>query len=144
MTTGRIEDNEDVEQTPVEELPGILGYQWDDFDFVALDPCLSAITEIDLREIQEAQEVAEGFKLEVLTSEGLKIIEIGTYGPIFPIFGDLPSLVVEFDCPPNQGPAGGAGYLFFLAGLTTKDVKREVDSFCAALKLKVAGILSAG
>ena len=138
-----MEDDEDVNQTPIEELPGILGYQWDDFGFVALDPCLSAIAEIDLRELQEAQAVAEGFKLEVLTSEGFRIIEIDTYGPIFPIFGELPSLAVEFDCPPNQGPAGGAGYLFFLAGSTTDDVKREVDSFCAALKLKVAELLLA-
>ena len=138
-----MDDDEDVDQTPLEELPGILGYQWDDFDFVVLDPCISAIAEIDLRELQEAQEVAEGFKLEVLTSEGLKIIEIDTYGPIFRIFGELPSLAVEFDCPPNQGPAGGAGYLFFLAGSTTDDVKREVDSFCAALKLKVTELLAA-
>ena len=138
-----MEEDDDVDQTPIEELPGILGYQWDDFDFVVLDPCLSAIAEIDLRELQEAQQLAEGFKLEVLTSEGLRIIEIGTYGPIFPIFGELPSLAVEFDCPPNQGPAGGAGYLFFLAGSTTGDVKREVDAFCTALRLKVAELLSA-
>ena len=138
-----MEEDDDVDKMPLEEISGILGYQWDDFDFVVLDPCLSAIAEIDLLELQEAQEIAEGFKLEVLTSEGLKIIEIDTYGPIFPIFGELPSLAVEFDCPPNQGPVGGAGYLFFLAGSTTDDVKREVDTFCAALKLKVAELLSA-
>lgn len=138
-----MEEDEDGDQKPVEELPGILGYQWDSDDFVVLDPCLSAIVEINLRELEEAREIAEGFKIEVLTSEGLKIIEIDTYGSICPIFGELPSLAVKLDCPPDQGPAGGSAYLFFLAGPTTDDVKREVDAFCAALKLKVAELLSA-
>lgn len=56
---GRLEDDEDVYQTPFEELPGILDYQSDNSEFVVLDPCLLAIAEIDLRELQEGQELAE-------------------------------------------------------------------------------------
>jgi len=138
-----MEDDENVDETPIEELPGILGHQWEDYDFWVLDPCLSAIAEIDMQKLQEAQETAEGFWLEVQTSEGLKKIEIGQYDRIFPTFGELPSISVVFDCPPNQGPAAGSGYLFFLAnGSTTDNVKREVDHFCAALKLKVAELLA--
>ncbi len=139
-----MEDDEDVDETPVEEMPGILGYKWDDWDFVVLDRCLSAIAKIDLQEFQEAQEVGDGFKLEVQTSAGLKIVEIGWSDSIFPIFGELQSISVVLDCPPNQGPAGGSGYLFFLAdGSTTDDVKRDVDSFCTALKQKVTELLAA-
>ena len=139
-----MEEDDELNQIPVEELPGILGYQWDDFDFVVLDPCVAAIADIDLRAFQEAQDIVEGFWLDVQTSKGLEKIEIGEYGSIFPVFGELPSLAVELDCPPNQGPAGGAGYLFFLLdGATTDDVKRDVDSFCAALKLKVTELLAA-
>jgi hypothetical protein len=139
-----MEDDEDVDETPIEELPGILGYQWDDFDFVVLDPSVAAIAEIDLRAFQEAQDIAEGFCLEFQTSAGLKQVEIGEYGSVFPVFCELSSIYVLLDCPPNQGPAGGSGYLFFLAdGSTTDDVKREVESFCAALKQKVTELLAA-
>ncbi len=132
---------DDVAQIPIEELPGILGYKWDDHDFVALDPCVSSIANIDLRALQEAIDIDEFF-IEIQTIEGIKKIEIDWYGSIFPIFGELPSLAVVLDCPPDQGPAGGAGYLFFLAGSTTDEVKLEVDSFCSELKLKVAVALS--
>lgn len=140
-----MEDDEDVDETPIEELPGILGHQWEDYDFWVLDPCLSAIAELDMQKLQEAQETAEGFWLEVQTSEGLKKIEIGQYDRIFPVFGELPSISVVLDRPPNQGPGtAGSGYLFFLAdGSTTDDVKRDVDSFCTALKQKVTELLAA-
>ena len=132
---------DDMAQIPYEELPGILGYKWDDHDFVVLDPCVSSIAQIDLRALQEAIDIDEFF-IEFQTIEGRRKIEIDWYGAIFPIFGELSSLAVVLDCPPDQGPGGGAGYLFFLAGSTTDDVRREVASFCSELNLKIAVALS--
>ena len=140
-----MDDDEDEDQTSLEELPGILGYKWDSYDFIVFDPCLSAIAEIDPREVEEAQEVTKGFKLEVLTREGMRTIEVGWYDNIFQVFDELTSLSVVFDCPLDLGPAGGSGYLFFLAdGATTVDVKREVDSFCTALRRRITEVLASG
>lgn len=39
--------------TPVEDLPGILGYQWDDFDFVSLSEATKNITADFIRDFDE-------------------------------------------------------------------------------------------
>lgn len=121
--------------TPVEELPGILGYQWDDCDFVALDESVAAIGKLDGHLLQALQDVTEGcVSFSIETGQGPRVIEVDPFLPLWPVFNNLPSLDVVQDCPPDQGPGGG-GYLFFIAeGATFAAVKRDVGALCAGLE----------
>jgi hypothetical protein len=49
--------------------------------------------------------------------------------------GGLPSVVAVYDCPPDQGPAGGSGYVFFkVDGYSDQDVLNEANELYKALR----------
>lgn len=121
--------------TPVEELPGILGYQWDDLDFISLSEVTRNITADFVREFDE-----QAFYLRNSISSkvnfGSEEIDV-TVEPgerLMCLLGVLPALAVQIDCPPNQGPASGSGYLIFLAdGHTVEQARVQVDVFLGVM-----------
>lgn len=121
--------------TPVEELPGILGYQWDDFDFVSLSEATQNITADFVRDFDEqAAYLPKRIDSKVdLGSEEIDVaVEPGER--LMGLLGVLPAIDVQIDCPPGQGPAGGSGYLIFLAGgHTVEQARAQVDVFLGAM-----------
>lgn len=121
--------------TPVEELPGILGYQWDDFDFVSLSEATQNITADFVRDFDEQAAYLHkpiGSKVKLGSEEFDVTVEPGER--LMGLLGVLPAIDVQIDCPPDQGPASGSGYLIFLAdGHTVEQAKIQIDGFLGAM-----------
>jgi hypothetical protein len=122
--------------TPVEELPGILGYKFDDYDFISLSYSLSSILPEFVHEFDyEVAYLDKELNIE-LKVDG-KIIElIITNGDSLALLlGYFPSLRVTLDCPPNQGMTSGVGLLVFLEnGFTEDQAKAHVELFITAMR----------
>lgn len=100
-------------ETPVEETPGYLGHLWD--EFIVFDEGLKPLEGFDFRRYGGvADEVnALNRKLEIDFGDGPKIISFDAYS-IHEIIGSIPFVAAIYDCPPDQGPAAGAGYIFVI------------------------------
>lgn len=99
--------------TPVEETPGYLGHLWDEFIF--FDEGLKPLEDFDFRRYAGlANEVdALNRKLEIDFGDGPKVISFDAYS-IHEIVGSIPFVDAVYDCPPDQGPAAGAGHIFVI------------------------------
>lgn len=102
-------------ETPVEETPGYLGHLWD--EFIVFDEGLKPLEGFDFRRYGGlADEVnALNRKLEIDFGDGPKVISFDAYS-IHEIVGSIPFVDAIYDCPPDQGPASGAGHIFVLNG----------------------------
>ena len=122
--------------TPVEELPGILGYKFDDYDFIPLSYSLSSILPEFVHEFDlEVAYLERDLCIELIVD--CKIIElIITNGDsIVLLLGFLPTIRVTLDCPPNQGMTSGVGLLVFLEnGFTEEHVKAHVELFIDSMR----------
>ena len=119
------------DDTPVEELPGILAYQFDDFEFVSLSEATALITpQVALEFDQETQYLRESIKSELNIDDQLIVVEISPGNQLLELLDYLPAIRVEVDFPPNQGLASGSGLLVFLEdGWTVQQAERQVKIF---------------
>ena len=119
--------------TPIEELPGVVGYTWDgefyprpqlqilaDFDWLAYDELIEEI-------VQPRRLVLEGLAQPTEC-------EIEPYDDLAYLLDQVPSLEVMKDPGPKDGMAAGSGYIFFLKdGATFEQLKAEMTSLRHAL-----------
>ncbi len=119
------------DDTPVEELPGILAYQFDDFEFVSLSDATALITpQVVLKFDEETQYLREPIKSELNIDDQLIVVEISPGNQLVELLDYLPAIRVEVDFPPNQGLASGSGLLVFLEdGWTVLQAERQVKIF---------------
>jgi hypothetical protein len=128
------------DDTPIEELPGILGYQWDDYDFISLSEATGSISADFVRQFDRATSNLDS-PIEVeLTLETVTVsLRINFSDRFVSLLADLPSIYVQVDCPPDQGPASGAGLLVFLRdGYTVAQAKADVEAFMKKMKIVLA------
>ena len=107
------EDSEDTydDETPVEETPGYLGHIFD--DYLSFGPELEALSDFDWKQFghmaEELDRLARRLNLEL---DGKTTAINADANRTNEFLDELPSVVAIYDCPPDQGPAGGSGYVF--------------------------------
>jgi hypothetical protein len=98
---------------PIEETSGYLGSIWD--GEVSFGPELELFSEFDWSEYSNmASEIDQLERCLTLNLDGTEISIIADASQINTFLDELPSINAIYDCPPNQGPAGGSGYVFLL------------------------------
>ena len=114
------EDSYD-DETPVEETPGYVGHIFDDsIDFgeglkplEGFDFSLYGIMADELGFPDRQLEVDFGNGPTGISFQAFSLNEIVEF---------IPAVDAIYDCPPNQGPAGGSGYIFILReGFTVEE-----------------------
>lgn len=121
--------------TPVEELPGILGYQFDEFGFVSLSEATDALSSSFIHDFEEQTWL---LKSELIVKVALNSIKIDFIVQpkvsLFELMAALPAVEVKFDWPCDQGPAGGSGCLIFLAnGYNIQQAKEQLNAFIKSM-----------
>ena len=110
------EDSEDTydEGAPVEETPGYLGHVFD--DYLSFDPELEALSDFDWTQFEDmALELGKLERRLTLELDGKATAIRADANRINEFLDELPSVEAIYDCPPDQGPAGGSGYVFVAA-----------------------------
>ena len=122
--------------TPVEELPGILGYKFDDYDFISLSYSFSSILPEFVHEFDsEVAYLDKELNIELIVDGKIIELIITNGDSLVLLLGYLPSLRVTLDCPPNQGMTSGVGLLVFLEnGFTEDQAKAHVELFINAMR----------
>jgi hypothetical protein len=108
-----MQDEYNDQTAPVEETPGYVGHVFD--EFVVFEEGLKPLDGFDFsRYGRLADEIGLPTRLiEIDFGHGAQAIEFEAYS-INEIIASLPFVDAIYDCPPNQGPAGGAGHIFVL------------------------------
>ena len=138
--------DENGDPIPVEDLPGYLGNTWDGEVFLGTD--LGKLTDFDWREygmLADEFAVIER-KLELTLDNKTIIIEAEAWHP-HEIIDALPSVNSVYDEPPDQGPAGGSGYIFIAEeGFSVEQILEHSNALYEALvsdlemiKTKISG-----
>lgn len=106
------DDDYDFE-TPIEETPGYVGHIFD--DYIDFSDSLKPLIGFDFRLYgQMADELGAMDRcLEIDFGGGPASIGFSAYS-IHEVVSAIPSVDAIYDCPPNQGPAGGSGHIFLL------------------------------
>lgn len=119
------------DDSPVEELPGILAYQFDDFEFVSLSDATALITpQVVLEFDEETQYLREPIKSELNIDDQSIVVTIAPGNQLVELLDYLPAIRVEVDFPPHQGLASGSGLLVFLENdWTVQQAERQVKIF---------------
>lgn len=104
-------DEDNDYEPPVEETPGYLGHLWD--EFIVFDEGLKPLEGFDFRRYAGLADEVDALnrKLEINFGDGPKVINFDAYS-IHEIVGSIPFVEAIYDCPPDQGPAAGAGHIF--------------------------------
>ena len=103
----------DPEQ-PVEETPGYLGHIFD--DYISFGSELAALSDFDWQGYANmALEIDRCDRCLSLDLGDTKFLVRADASRINEFLDQLPSVEAIYDCPPNQGPAGGSGYVFVIA-----------------------------
>jgi hypothetical protein len=119
-----------------EDLPGLLGYQWDDLDFYSVSTATRGLTPEFIQTFNEyAFSLSEPID-QPLTVDGRAItIRVGESEGLLDLLDKLPAVTVEVDCPANQGLAAGAGTLIFVAdGFTSEQAEEQINLFLTAME----------
>ncbi|MEP4700728.1 MAG: hypothetical protein ABJZ79_06195 [Parasphingorhabdus sp.] len=125
------EDSYD-DETPVEETPGYVGHIFD--DFIDFDEGLKPLEGFDfsLYGIMADELGFPDRQLEVDFGNGPTSISFEAFS-LTEILEFIPAVDAIYNCPPNQGLAGGSGYIFVLReGFTVE------ESIAAAKALRSA------
>lgn len=135
------QENYDVS---VEELPGILGYKFDDFDFVSLSEEMSVVSPELVQEFDlEAAYLNHPINCSLQIDDQLIEFPIASGNDLISLLDYLPSVRVEVDCPPNQGLASGVGLLVFLEdGFNVEQARKEIKLFAKFMEEKLIFIKS--
>jgi hypothetical protein len=123
------DDDYDYE-TPVEETPGYLGHLFD--EFIVFDEGLKPLEGFDFRRYAGLADELDALnrQLEIDFGDGPKVISFDAYS-IHEIVASIPFVDAIYDCPPDQGPASGAGHIFVLNGEQPLD---EITGAARALR----------
>lgn len=125
--------NEPYDQTPIEKTPGYLGYIFD--DFLSFSGALKPLDGFDFSIYGiMADELGQvDRKLEVSFGDGSSQAEFEAYS-VSQIVQSIPLVTAIYECPPDQGPAGGSGYVFVLQkGGSREECKRHAQVLRSAL-----------
>lgn len=128
----------------VEETPGYVGHVFD--EFVVFEEGLKPLEGFDFsRYGQLADEIdLPTRRIEIDFGHGSEAIEFEAYA-INEIVASLPFIDAIYDCPPNQGPAGGAGYIFVLdEGHNLAEVAAAAEILRSALDEDLASLENDG
>ncbi len=99
------------EDTPVEETPGYLGHVFD--DYLSFGPELEALSDFDWTQFECMAEDLDRLNRRLnLELDGKTTAISADANRINEFLDELPSVEAIYDCPPDQGPAGGSGYVF--------------------------------
>ena len=102
----------DPEQ-PVEATPGYLGHIFD--DYISFGSELAALSDFDWQGYANmASEIACDRCLSLDLGNTKFLVRADAY-MINEFLDQLPSVEAIYDCPPNQGPGSGSGYVFVIA-----------------------------
>tara|TARA_Y100001934_G_C12189999_1_gene695930 strand:- start:548 stop:1036 length:489 start_codon:yes stop_codon:yes gene_type:complete len=102
------------EETPIEETPGYLGHIFD--DYVSFGPKLEALSDFDWAQFESmATDLDKCDRCLTLKLNGKTTVFSADASRINEFLDELPSVDAIYYCPPDQGPAGGAGYIFVAA-----------------------------
>jgi hypothetical protein len=126
-------DNDDYE-TPIEEYPGYIGYSWDR-NFVP-GPELIALQDFDWNTYSEWIDEAGGSRTIKVALEGeVLTLTFDRYDDIAHLLDQLPAVeVYKDDGPPDQGPAGGSGFVFVLKDdATLKELSEQITALRRSL-----------
>ncbi|WP_223425639.1 hypothetical protein [Tateyamaria pelophila] len=126
------EDSYD-DETPMEETPGYVGHIFD--DFIDFDEGLKPLEGFDfsLYGIMADELGASQRPLELDFGNGPTSVSFEAYS-LNEIVEIIPAVEAIYDCPPNQGPAGGSGYIFVLReGFTIEQSVAAAKSLRSAL-----------
>jgi hypothetical protein len=106
-------DDEYDYETPVEETPGYLGHLYD--EFIVFDEGLKPLEGFDFRRYAGLADELDALnrQLEINFGDGPKVISFDAYS-IHEIVASIPFVDAIYDCPPDQGPAAGAGHIFVI------------------------------
>jgi hypothetical protein len=132
-------------ETPVEEIPGYVGLIFDGFlelsegllPLKGFDFDLYGIMADELDELTRHLEIDFGSGITLVSFEARAVNEI---------VSSIPSVDAIYDCPPNQGPGSGSGYIFLMAdGFTIEEttkaaaiLRTAIDADFAALEAQYA------
>lgn len=116
--------------TPVEETPGYVGNIFD--DFISFGDGLQPLEGFDFCSYGTmADELGASRRtIAVDFGAGITRFNFDAYS-LAEIVEVIPSVEAVYDCPPNQGPAGGSGYIFILSKGRTTD---ETIAFARLLR----------
>ena len=106
----------DTERPLDEQVVGYLGCTWDG-DITEYEPPISSLCNFDFAEyfsLMDELEVSQRTVECKFARKRLKIL-IEAYQEIHSIIDLLPAVDCMYDCPPDQGPAAGSGYVFSIA-----------------------------
>jgi hypothetical protein len=108
------DDDYDYE-TPVEETPGYLGHLFD--EFIVFDEGLKPLAGFDFRRYAGLADELDALnrQLAIDFGDGPRVVSFDAYS-IHEIVASIPFVDAIYDCPPDQGPAAGAGHIFLLNG----------------------------
>lgn len=128
-----MEESELDDPIPVEETPGYVGHVFDG-DFMAGEE-LKSLSDFDWSFYSiMADEFDKQDRKLVFKDKGSTLELIVDATSIEDIIGSLPSVEALYDCPPDQGPAGGSGYIFVVAnGFSITDVLGAASALKKAL-----------
>lgn len=121
------------DETPVEETPGYVGHIFD--DFIDFDEGLKPLEGFDfsLYGIMADELGALQRQLELDFGNGPTSVSFEAYS-LNEIVEIIPAVEAIYDCPPNQGPSGGSGYIFVLReGFTIEQSVAAAKSLRSAL-----------
>lgn len=123
---------------PVEETPGYLGHLFD--EFIVFDDGLKPLEGFDFRRYAGLADELDALtrQLEVDFGDGPKTIHFDAYS-IHEIVASIPFVDAIYDCPPDQGPAAGAGHIFVIdEGHTLAEATASAKILRSALNADLA------
>jgi hypothetical protein len=126
-------DNADYE-TPIEEYPGYIGYSWDGA-FIP-GPELTVLQNFDWSTYSERVDEAGGSRTIKVALEGEVLnLTYEAYDDPAYLLDQLPAVeVYKDDGPPDQGPAGGSGFVFVLKDdYTLEELSKQIAALRQSL-----------
>ena len=125
----------DTERPLEEQVVGYLGSTWDG-DIAEYKPPISSLCNFDFTEyfsLMDELEVSER-TLECKFAKKRIKLHIEAYQEIHSIIDLLPSVDCMYDCPPDQGPAAGSGYIFSIGtNWHSRYVKKQAEKLTKSL-----------
>lgn len=119
-------------ETPIEETPGFLGIVFDDMN--EFGDGLAPLRGFDFSEYGILADELGLNEIRLNLNFGGEHVT-AKFGPfeINKIVACIPSVEAIYDCPPGQGPAGGAGYIFRLSSGAIEETIQNATVLRAAL-----------
>ena len=125
----------DTEKSLAEQVIGYLGCTWDG-EIAEYEPPISSLCNFDFTEYFSLMDELELSERTVECKFARKRISmtIEACQEIHSIIDLLPAVDCMYDCPPDQGPAAGSGYIFSIGtNWHRRYVKKQAEKLTQAL-----------